>query len=973
MVGRETTAKRKKTVEMPDSPPKRVTRARAAKVADDTESKPRVTKITTASAKAAASKKKAAAPGKPAVSKASSSTATKRKMNSDEEDKTHAPETSKGSETAQQKEEEPPKPRARQKRTAAPAKATAELEEAPKPRGKQAATSKIEDAPKTRGRPKKVADKEGLGANEQVQEIASSVPARKTTRGRAAASSKIAAVVPSLASMPRKKVQFQEEPDKENVPVEIAGPKKSAMKATGLRAKPVRKPAAPRPTTRGRKALNDIPQKEEDKTTESRPLSPKKGFQLANVGSTSSEDELAGEKTPIRSLSQSPSKIRVSPVKNISSVAKLDFSQVAVPSSPSKTMASSAMGSPARRPPQSPFKDSLKTSPKKLNLGERIAQPAFPSSKTPIPLQKSLLQESPKKGKIGDSTLHAITLPAQTPHKASLLQSSPRRLMVSPSKADNSASPNKSGNITNTLGNSPMKAPRLFAHNIISSPMRSNQVAEPAEIANTTTEEERQQESSDQEVETELPASPVAQVAIAPSSEEAKLETDQEQLAIDAAKVKSAEEDLSIESPSPVKSTALFKAPIFAIPSSNLRRVSVESQSDDELASPDRKYAPTPLRKHAFAQDHCATPSQADKESGLSEGVPMSSLADRLSTWAASSPDKQAPAGRSRQTRGMFSIGGLETLTLPEQEVFDIVVESPNKVSFFEDQMAVTSQQDDQSVTVLSVDNEATCLAPEASQESLASDEYGDENAIPSDAEILRAEQDEHTLTCTPAKVFTPVKLISQRPHEVHTVSKVPLRAPAEDSPVRVQRQRSKSFGGPLAAVDRPVTNLHGQRDAVKDVTSVDVDQSTLLAPPATPSLTATNMPQTPSSVMRLDTVTPGRTVRKGKNCEVLKGAVVYVDVHTTEGADASGIFVDLLTQMGARCVKQWNWNPRDGLDDSPDSGSSPHTDSPQSSAATAKIGITHIVYKDGGKRTLEKVRASNGVVLCVGVGWVLE
>jgi hypothetical protein len=84
-----------------------------------------------------------------------------------------------------------------------------------------------------------------------------------------------------------------------------------------------------------------------------------------------------------------------------------------------------------------------------------------------------------------------------------------------------------------------------------------------------------------------------------------------------------------------------------------------------------------------------------------------------------------------------------------------------------------------------------------------------------------------------------------------------------------------------------------------------------------------------------------------------LKGAVVFVDVHTTEGADASILFTELLTQMGARCVKRWDWNGK--------------------GEEGTKIGITHIVFKDGGKRTLEKARETGGVVSCVGVGWVLE
>ena len=59
-------AKRKKTADMTDSPPKRVTRARAKNTTtDDVAPKPKATKIMTASAKAVAMKKKPAEPTKP--------------------------------------------------------------------------------------------------------------------------------------------------------------------------------------------------------------------------------------------------------------------------------------------------------------------------------------------------------------------------------------------------------------------------------------------------------------------------------------------------------------------------------------------------------------------------------------------------------------------------------------------------------------------------------------------------------------------------------------------------------------------------------------------------------------------------------------------------------------------------------------------------------------------------------------------
>jgi hypothetical protein len=125
----------------------------------------------------------------------------------------------------------------------------------------------------------------------------------------------------------------------------------------------------------------------------------------------------------------------------------------------------------------------------------------------------------------------------------------------------------------------------------------------------------------------------------------------------------------------------------------------------------------------------------------------------------------------------------------------------------------------------------------------------------------------------------------------------------------------------------------------------------------------------TPSAEPFSTAGTPFKPARVGADAQILRGAVVYVNVHTTEGADASGIFIELLTQMGAKCVKQWNWNPSTSV-------AGPSTPGPSESiecTTSAKVGITHVVFKDGGRRTLQKVRESKGLVLCVGVGWVLE
>jgi hypothetical protein len=131
---------------------------------------------------------------------------------------------------------------------------------------------------------------------------------------------------------------------------------------------------------------------------------------------------------------------------------------------------------------------------------------------------------------------------------------------------------------------------------------------------------------------------------------------------------------------------------------------------------------------------------------------------------------------------------------------------------------------------------------------------------------------------------------------------------------------------------------------------------------------------KTPRSVSKANTpaTTPAinRTPLKQVGDGVLHGAVVHVDVHTSEGADASGIFVELLTNMGARCIKEWRWNPRASI---AASSTADQGDSTGAEPSSTTVGITHVVYKDGGKRTLEKVRASKGQVLCVGVGWVLD
>ena len=975
-----TQAKRKKTADMPDSPPKRVTRARAAKVTDDVPAKPKTTRITTASSKAASEKKKAAVPAAKAGVPAR---ITKRKTRADDEEAKVIEDVEMPAAEEpvleEQSESKPAKAKGRQKKTVTTESKDVEAAEAPKTRGRQTKTGATTtgiakpEPPKPRGRAKKVTEVVTTTAKskEETKEIVSE-PARKTTRGRPAVTTTTARVtttLPKPVSAPTKKrVKFDEGNDKENVPVEKAGPKKSAMKPAGLNAKPIRKPVVARATTRARKNTQSST-KTLGKTekTETMPLSPKKVNQVAKSDPIS-EDELAGEKTPVRALSMSPVKRPMSPIKDVGSVSKLDYDQTSAPSSPAKPASSNVFGSPARRPPPSPFKDALKASPKKLDLGDCLGQPLLLSSRTPK--KASLLQESPKRGAFPESTVQPTFLPSKSPFKASLLQSPARRPMASPTKTSNLGSPDKSrpGMMATNIMGSPSKAsstraPKFSPDTFVSSPFKAARSPEQQAKVHIITDEERNVDVLRNHSSPSKPMGPEEHEEadeLTPTPQDPDTTIDESMTSDDPLSLQQSTSmpgQMDVAENNLTQPEAAFPAPAFAIGSSSLRRTSMESQlSEDELASPQRIYEITPLRRHGISAEDFGTPAVIggqEQAHSAAFGLPFTPLANQLSSWNTTSPEKST---RPRQARGMFSLGGAKMSPANEQPTPAVLHGSPAKSSFFEDEMAFHNDQDEISFFETDAEEDTGLAMLKVSQDSQASEEYGDENAAPADLNLHGVEQEaDRTITCIPAKIFTPARVIPH-PGEIYTVSKVPLRPSAEDTPLRVPRQRSRSFGGPLATFIQP---------KVAQVNNVVVEQ------PTTPILAPSLSPQTPSSSMKLDVETPGRTARKGVVPDVLKGAIVHVDVHTTEGADASGIFVDLLTQMGARCVKQWHWNPRASMGSSLDGTASPQEGSPDVTAS--KIGITHVVYKDGGKRTLEKVRSTNGVVHCVGVGWVLE
>jgi hypothetical protein len=279
------------------------------------------------------------------------------------------------------------------------------------------------------------------------------------------------------------------------------------------------------------------------------------------------------------------------------------------------------------------------------------------------------------------------------------------------------------------------------------------------------------------------------------------------------------------------------------------------------------------------------------------------------------------------------------------------------------------------------VDEEATQAAAEKASESFEGVER------PGSAQQDEGHEADHQPASSMDDYATPTHQSNPLPRFVKTVvSKVPLRPEGCISPLKIPKKRSRSLSGGPSSAKKPIfaasfipqnsaissvsPELHikspdtpGQQSFVVDdfgdstLDGIEIDEDDENLPPPTPS-----------AVIRPRSTTPGRRPLKTVENSVLQGAVVFVDVHTTEGADASGIFVELLTQMGARCVRQWNWNPRASV-----VVGEAETESVAAGSGAGKVGITHVVYKDGGKRTLEKVRDAGGVVRCVGVGWVLE
>lgn len=989
----------------PASPPKRVTRSRAAPRSSATSG----TAASAAKSKpvAAASKTKttraAAAPASKASTLAAPSTRTsvKRKTRADDdEDDSEA-------ETAAKRQQPASRTAVRATRGPGRPKKVVDPEPAPTPapaparatRGrpaKKAAKEEVKDeepARTTRTRTKKTQ----AGEDEIADDLAPAAPVKKPTRGRPAGTTTSTS---AQASKPVKKTVTFAEPDKENL-APSAGTKRkpTATKpaestTTGMRAKPVRKPATGRATRTA--ATKKRAGGAEDKAM---PLSPKKVTQLsANRDiDTESEDELAMDRAPARAFRRSPVKppAAMKPMDEAKDekLPSEEGTELLAPTEPTVLL-----GSPVRRPPPSPFKDSMKSPAKRiegLQLGIPAIKESTQSASSP---SKASLFNSPAKRcpvpinplDLGSSSRHDAS--TASPFKQSLFQS-PAKRPFSPMKSLRLPEPEpeiiaRSPAPTPVLLCTPVPAPAVEEHEEAKASEPDAETAEPPFDEEATDDEDAQSPSDAQfngRMSTVLPreADPTLTVDTSLTKESIEDEEDDRETVVLEQEHKQEHDDVG-ETPDEsivldevvVEGESVAQDSISTTPPNSppKQALSMFGLQPRDTFSVDMSFTESEDELTRVVTPKSASPTKQMRGSIMrprTSGFGFTPLAQRFDSWQAGSPLKNELKATTPK--------GIKSTPLGETR------SSPLKNDFFEDEMSVRPDTvandsingddplagipeikdpvvEDISLTDEDLDlaaeaNEMSTMSPEQVESMLnldgrddtmsdASQEYGDENEVPTG----------FAPNGTPVPPVTPQRTLRR---EVHTVSKIPLKPADESTPPPQPSLKKRRHSISRLPVTRPTHGLTRSATVISYSPSHKLHIEPAFEEAAeeeeTRSRAGSVPPVTPTkSEGWSNAVTPARTPRQDVDPALLRGAVVFVDVHTVEGADASAIFVELLTQMGARCVKTWNWNPND-------------------EDASSKIGITHVVYKDGGKRTMEKVRETSGVVQCVGVGWVLE
>ncbi|ODA80518.1 hypothetical protein RJ55_03477 [Drechmeria coniospora] len=756
----------------------------------------------------------------------------------------------------------------------------------------------------------------------------------------------------------KKTVKFQEgDGDKENV---LPKPKAQEPATTGIRSRPARRGGAP-----SARALGEASRvaSESPGSDQMPPLSPRKVTQMRlSRDADVSEDELAMDKadTPVQHMMKNPIKPRPGIISGAENMTD-------IPSSRSEAMAAlNPPGSP-RRPQSSPPKDSLKSPAKKMGavLLPRSAKkpPSFCSNETPS-FKTSLLQSAAKRPQ---SPIKSINF---TPaHTAKLQLEQPQSFM----KKTMLGSPAK-----RAMPGFPPLTPTdpSDATALTGSPRMKPLTTATLHIGMVTDKEFYDQTGEDEPIESQMEglefsgrlSAVLARSADPVLTENANFDGD-----------KGDEMELANRSAEAViADDQAERNPIPPTPQS-VSRHSCEEEIDDDVALENTAAGMEKSAEVLQSESEFYEPSAGKFTSGFpvagtgpstpappagtaletyEPGARVGSLAEQSDAWSGSITTKicsgtvvirhgtsMAASGLHEPSEGLD--GPLMTSTYFEDEMLihaDSVAMKP------ESSPAATAREefDSQFIDITTTDEDiivaqdATSLEPQPTLFddglSEASQEYGDENQVPMDS----IDTSQHTAPTTPARLtynggFSTTTKVPLKPADMST--------PGASNVHSRSAPRASSMQHPQYLPNGASTNSFSPRKR-KGGRSSAVGLDTLV----------TGTPSRSELWSGMGNLT--RTPRRDLNQALLRGAVVFVDVNTTEGADASCIFIDLLNQMGARCVKSWDWNPNGEAN---------------GEASKTVFGITHVVYKDGAKGTLDKVAEAKGIVHCVGVSWVLD
>jgi hypothetical protein len=901
------------------------------------------------------------------------------------------------------------------------------------PESQTEATSNVESVPPVKAQPRRPAVSTKTNATPTQPAIA---PAKRATRQTAVPTTSLSSPPQPRRMGPKKRVTFQVDDDKENQTPQEPITSRISSKTSLLKSKPVRRPAGTKAGTRRvtRSAPNDA-----------QPLSPKKPNQLPAANEVHNEDQFL-DRSPIKP--PSAKRRQEEPNNDITNMQSdptegdpLAADSTASPiKSPAKAFSSSLLSSPAKKISLfRPGSASTSHSPSKSRAEHTtsLAAPLFRTSLLSSPAKRPSNSPSKRQAVVVAQMKETVTASLEEdPFNVSKADSPSEKTPVFsfPDQFDQEQIPDFSfpKDVSPAKSISPSKT--LFTNEPLQSPAAQLSSPSPKDIviddfADDNPSQDILNEDSvirgtvfedlqavDMDVDTEEFLQPHQLSPVAEEDTLAELD-DLEEV------------DFAVEQkafPSPAKNeesgfskfvrpgnlfagllakrdsdiTVSDKAPVIAIPESSLApRYTTTHPSDiqdmdeleDELtmALPSIQLSPSKSKSNRQESYGSTSIYLQDTSSDFVQRdiVSMTPLVFRFGSMGLMSPSKKG-LGKSKRESILSPIPPAAfygNQTEPEH------LESPD----------ATTTNDENALPVQIDELEAVESIPEGGFENPVFEPSTEEHPEDDFMEDIESDKENQpipyfapsTETKLQPVISTPIRAPIRGPREFYSVQKIPLKPAGELSPVKIQRKRRGSISGPSNCQDhrtglsRSKTVISYSPEQRRPIMTDDILED--ICEPVTP-VQSRSMAQD-TFIAETPLVSYPNTPAQIVDSTILNGVVAYVDVHTAEGADASGVFIDLLTQMGAKCVKQWNWNGASSVRGTPahekgfglggsDEGiydpgllATPGGTSQGNSRSGSKIGVTHVIFKDGGVRTLEKVREAAGIVTCVNVAWVLE